>query len=64
MVEDAPRSGRPSKQTESVTEQILKKVRRDRFGREKSCVDIAGELQMQGINIARMTVWRVLKRKK
>jgi hypothetical protein len=34
-LQDAPRSGRPSKQTEPVNEAITQKVRRDRCGREK-----------------------------
>src|SRR5271154_4045622 len=36
-VEDAPRSGRPTKQIEETVNSILDKVRRDRYGREKTC---------------------------
>ena len=55
-VQDAPRSGRPSKQTDKVKEQIIQQVRRDRYGREKSCADVAGALSLQGVNISRTTV--------
>ena len=58
---DAPRSGRPTKQTEDVKDLIKSKVRRDRYGREKSCADIAGELSDAGINISAVTVWRCLR---
>lgn len=60
-LQDAPRSGRPTKQTESTKQQVIDKVRRDRYGREKSCADIAGELSQQGINCSAITVWRILK---
>jgi transposase len=58
---DAPRSGRPNKQTAEVKNLIVSKVRRDRYGREKSCADIAGELSQAGIEISSITVWRCLK---
>ncbi|RYC54361.1 hypothetical protein CHU98_g11851 [Xylaria longipes] len=57
-VADAPRSGRPSKQTEEVQNQVLIKVRRDRYSREKSCALIAAEL---GGQVSAMTVWRILR---
>ncbi|KAM5345573.1 hypothetical protein ACJ41O_005222 [Fusarium nematophilum] len=60
-LEDAHRSGRPKKQTEEAKEAILTKVRRDRYGREKSCADIAGELSLEGLNLSATTVRRVLK---
>lgn len=56
---DAPRSGRPRKE---VAETLIQKVRRDRYGREKSCADLAGDLSQEGINISATTVWRVLKK--
>ncbi|USP76585.1 Transposase [Curvularia clavata] len=59
-LEDAPRTGRPRKQ-EAVHEATLKKVRRDRYGREKSCADIAGDLSAQGYNVSSSTIWRVLR---
>ncbi|EOA86837.1 uncharacterized protein SETTUDRAFT_87293 [Exserohilum turcica Et28A] len=43
-VQDAPKPGRPAKQAE-VKEQILQQVRHDRYGREKSCADLAGGLK-------------------
>lgn len=61
-VTDAPRSGRPKAQTAMVANFISQKVRRDRYGREKSCADLAGELRKEGISLSAMTVWRVLKR--
>ena len=60
-LEDSPRSGRPLKQTTQSKELIVTQVRRDRFGREKTCADIASELSQQGIEISATTVWRVLR---
>ena len=45
-VQDAPRSGRPSKQTDKVKEQIIQQVRRDRYGREKSCANVTSTLSL------------------
>lgn len=59
---DAPRSGRPKKQTPETQDKVLAKVRFDRYGREKTCADIAGELSSEGDNISSMTVWRILKK--
>ncbi|KAI1524045.1 transposase, partial [Pyrenophora tritici-repentis] len=59
-LEDAPRSGRPRKQ-EAIHEPTVDKVRRDRYGREKSCADIAGDLSLYGYDVSPTTVWRVLK---
>ena len=58
---DAPRSGRPSKQTDEIKEAIAKKVRRDRYGREKTYADIAAELSQEGLPISAVMVWKVLK---
>lgn len=59
---DAPRSGRPTKQDPATADNILSKVHGDRDGREKSCVDLAGELNSElGIDISSTTVWRILK---
>jgi len=52
-VQDAPRSGRPSKQTEAKKEEILNKIQLDCYGREKTCAYIAVKLG----NISPMTVW-------
>ncbi|KAF3398135.1 hypothetical protein F1880_006348 [Penicillium rolfsii] len=41
-VEDSPRASRPSKQDPKTINHILSKVRLDRFGREKTCADLAG----------------------
>ncbi|ORY19473.1 hypothetical protein BCR34DRAFT_471925, partial [Clohesyomyces aquaticus] len=42
-LEDAHRSGRPSKQSE-VAQKVVNTVRTDRYGREKSCANIASAL--------------------
>ena len=59
---DAPRSGRPLKQTTKAQDLITIKVRRDRYGREKTCADIAGELSLEGIDISATSIWRVLRK--
>ena len=56
-VEDGKRSGRPTKQTTETIEGVLSKVRRDRYGREKTCAQIALELG----NVSDVTVWRILR---
>jgi hypothetical protein len=58
--EDAARSGRPPVAIPEAAKAILSKVRTDRYGREKSCADIAGELSLEGIDISATTVWKVL----
>ncbi|KAF7576599.1 hypothetical protein PtrM4_008390 [Pyrenophora tritici-repentis] len=60
-VQDALKPGRPAKQAEEVKEQIFQQVRRDRYGQEKSCADVAGGLSLQGVEISASTVWRVLR---
>ena len=55
FVEDAPRPSRPQKQDLSK-QQILSKVRRDRYRREKSCTNLAGELSLEGIEILATTI--------
>ncbi|RKK19273.1 hypothetical protein BFJ66_g17761 [Fusarium oxysporum f. sp. cepae] len=60
-LEDAPRSGRPTKRTEETKDLIIAKVSRDRYGREKSAADIAGELSLVGIDISKSTVTSLLK---
>ena len=60
-LEDASRSGRPRKQTPETTERVVAKVRKDRYGREKSCADLAGELSKEGLDISAITIWRILK---
>jgi transposase len=61
-IQDAPRSGRPSKQTKDTTSAVVLTVRRDRYGREKSCADIAGMLREKGIEVSASTVYRILKK--
>lgn len=61
-LEDAPRSGRPTKETEAVRQSITQKLVRDRYGREKSCADLAGELSQEGVNISATTVRQILKK--
>ena len=58
---DAPRSGRPSKQEPTVQQEVTAKVRQDRYGREKTCADIAGELSLAGHDVSATTVWRILR---
>lgn len=61
-VVDAPRSGRPTKQDSATTDNILSKVGQDHYGREKSCADLASELNSElGIEISSTTVWRIRK---
>lgn len=57
-VEDAAKSSRPSKQTDEAKKAVLAKVRKDRYGREKTCASIAQELG----TISSMTVWRILRK--
>lgn len=58
---DLPRSGRPSKQTPQTLERITTKVRYDRYGREKTCADLAAELSLGDEYISQTTVWRMLR---
>jgi hypothetical protein len=60
-VQDVSRSGRPSKQSQEAREEIIQHVRGDRYGREKSCADVAGGLSLKGIEMSATTVWRVLR---
>jgi hypothetical protein len=38
------------------------RARNDRYGREKSCADLAGELSEEGIDISASTIRRILKK--
>jgi hypothetical protein len=60
-LEDAPRSGRLLKRTTEAQESVISKVRQDRYGREKTAADIAGELSSEGITVSQTTVLRILK---
>jgi hypothetical protein len=57
-IEDGKPSGRPTKQTLEAIQDVLSKVRRDRYRREKSCTQIAADL---GGRISDTTVWRILR---
>ena len=60
-VENTPYSGRPRKHTPENTEKVIAKVRKDRYGCEKSCADLTGELSAKGLNISAITIWRIFK---
>jgi hypothetical protein len=45
-VQDAPRSGAPKKLTPEIEEAIKEAVRRDRYGREKSCAELAAPFNL------------------
>ncbi|KAJ5237970.1 hypothetical protein N7489_008061 [Penicillium chrysogenum] len=62
MLADAPRSGRPTKQTSQVQSQVLSKAHDDQDGRARTCTDIAGEMSLEGHDISSSTVWRILKK--
>jgi len=55
-LEDAPRSGRPTKQTAEKVAEIEAKVTKDRYGREKTSQMIADE-----VSLSASTVQRVLR---
>jgi hypothetical protein len=51
-VEDGKRSNKPTKQTTEIIEDVISKVRRNRYGKEKTCAQIALELK----NVSDITV--------
>lgn len=55
-INNAPRSGRPKKQTKAIVSRIIQKVRRNRYRREKSYADIAGDLRVEGIRLSASTI--------
>jgi transposase len=57
-VSNAPKVGRPRKQ-EQFEEEVLAQARRNRHGREKTCAQIA--LELEG-TVSAMTVWRILRK--
>jgi len=61
-LQDAPRSGRLTKQTPETTKAIVAKVQHDRYGRERTCADLAGELSQMGLDISATIIWRILKK--
>jgi hypothetical protein len=54
-VEDASQSGRPSKQQEAF-KKVVSLVRRDQYGREKTCADIVSDLSQDSLDISASTV--------
>lgn len=60
-IADAPRSGRPKKQTIEIQAAVASKVRCNYYSREKTYADIAGELSLEGINISLITIWQILR---
>ncbi|KAG5743841.1 hypothetical protein H9Q70_013451 [Fusarium xylarioides] len=62
LLEDGERSGRPTKHTDENKDLIITKVSKDRFGREKTADEIAGELSDQGTEISATTVRSILKK--
>ncbi|KAJ3495529.1 hypothetical protein NLG97_g3332 [Lecanicillium saksenae] len=61
-LEDAPRPGRPLKQTEEIIQQVITKIQRDRYGREKTAATIAAKLTEEGTPIPSPTVFQILKK--
>lgn len=61
-LEDAPRSGRPKKQTPEIQDAVISKVRQDRRGREKTAVNVAYELSSGGTKISATTILRILNK--
>jgi len=53
---DVPRSGRLTKRTSAKIQEVIEKVRRDRYGREKSTEQLALDT-----NLSAKTIWRILK---
>lgn len=41
---------------------VFGKIRRDRYGSEKTCIDISNELKEEGIQLSAITVWRCLRK--
>lgn len=54
-LQDASRSGRPAKQG-ADNEDVLTKVHPDRYGRERTCADIVGDLSLHRHNISAMAL--------
>ncbi|KAG6112225.1 hypothetical protein E4U14_002133 [Claviceps sp. LM454 group G7] len=60
-VEEAPRSGRPTKQTPELKEALLSKVRDNGDGRQKTCAELADDLGHLGYKVSANSVARVLR---
>lgn len=62
FLKDAPRSGRPLKQTEEAKQLLVTKVSLDRYAREKSTAELAGDLSAHlNVDISARTIHRMLK---
>jgi transposase len=59
-IEDAPRSGRPTKQTDEVKKQVVELVSRNSTTRQYSTQRIAQAISKADLKISAMTVWRIL----
>jgi hypothetical protein len=57
FLQDALRSGRPTKQNEALKQAISAKVCGDCYGRELSCADLTSQLSTNGSNVSVLTVW-------
>ena len=59
---DKPRSGRPSKLGDELTQLVSEKLSTDRYGREKSAGEIADEVSKSGIiSISESSIYRTLR---
>lgn len=61
-LKDGVRLGRPSKDSQETRHLLLAKVRLDRYGREKTCAQLAGDLSNIGIEISGRSIARILNR--
>ncbi|PQK11111.1 hypothetical protein BB8028_0002g14290 [Beauveria bassiana] len=61
-LEDAPRSGRPSKHTPTNQNLVVAKIREERYDREKTSAVLAAELTAEGIPISAKTVRSSLRK--
>lgn len=61
-IEDAPRKGRPTKQTEENVAGVLDFVRTNQTNREKSCAQMSESLKEIDIHLSPRTINRILKK--
>ncbi|KAJ5761742.1 uncharacterized protein N7511_005124 [Penicillium nucicola] len=62
MLADAPRSGRPKNLSLELENGVVTKVCYNRYGRERSCADIARDISLEGFKMSSNTTWRILKK--
>jgi hypothetical protein len=61
-IRNAPRSGRPTKQTDEVKSLVVNQISENASSRELTCDSIANEVSNRlSLIISAMTIWRVLK---